>query len=293
MPRRFTPREEERIRDDLRTAGRSIIGARGVRKTSIDELVRAAGISKGSFYRFYSSKESLALELLAEWEREFHESIEKRFLERRPRGIAETAEVLSTVMLDDFPRHINDSGLQGLFAQEEIAHLTRAVGEDEARVMDEQDFRLFTRLRPHFRSAGLVPTTEEAVMIAGLRMIFDTGLGLLEGASIPGDGSDSSGEAGASAHARGASARVHDASARVHDASGPARDASAPARGTLPVDRGTAPRDRGTTLPPDRGAPPSDAPTGLRQQDFQRAFGLLMEGFLARVFFTADTEMNS
>ncbi len=55
------------------------MGLRGVRKTSIDELVREAGISKGSFYRFFPGKEALALEVLARWEREFHQGIQQRF----------------------------------------------------------------------------------------------------------------------------------------------------------------------------------------------------------------------
>lgn len=36
----------------------------GMRQTTVDQLVEAAGISKGAFYKFYSSKEMLFLDLL-------------------------------------------------------------------------------------------------------------------------------------------------------------------------------------------------------------------------------------
>lgn len=172
MPRKFTPREEEQIREALLKAGRTIMGARGCRKTSIDELAHAAGISKGSFYRFFRSKESLALELLAAWERDFHRVIEDRFRESRPRGVGEAAALLVAVILEDFPRRMGESGLQALFTSEEVAHLKRAAGSEEVRGMDEQDIRLITRLKPLLLGAGLAPTEADEVVIAGLRMAF-------------------------------------------------------------------------------------------------------------------------
>lgn len=182
MPRKFTPREEQEITRALREAGRTIMGSRGVRKTSIDDLVRSAGISKGSFYRFYQSKEALALEVLAEWERDFHAGIEERFRLTAPRGSRATAALLSRVILEDFPRRMMESGMQGLFDPEEIAHLTRTAEERERRIMDEQDLRLFARLRPLFLDAGLEPAEDEKVIIAGLRIIFEAGAGVLRSA---------------------------------------------------------------------------------------------------------------
>lgn len=85
MPRKFRTDEEETIRGALLEAAARIMGARGVRKTTIDELVREGGISKGSFYRFFPGKEALALEVLARWERDFHLHIRRFFQESAPR----------------------------------------------------------------------------------------------------------------------------------------------------------------------------------------------------------------
>ncbi|TVR91451.1 MAG: TetR/AcrR family transcriptional regulator [Spirochaetaceae bacterium] len=181
MPRRFTEDEERRIKTALWESARGVMGMRGVRKTSIDELVNAAGIAKGSFYRFYPSKEALALEILAEWERGFHEGIARRFESSSPRGHAETALVLQAVFLEDFPQQVMASGLQGLMEAEEVAHLQQRSDAAHRHLMDEQDLRLFERLGPHFLAAELKPAVAEEVIIAGLRLLFDAGLRTLRG----------------------------------------------------------------------------------------------------------------
>lgn len=70
MPRAFNGREERQIRARLRKDGRKLFAAQGVLKTSIEEIARSAGIAKGSFYKFYGSKELLYFELLEETQNE-------------------------------------------------------------------------------------------------------------------------------------------------------------------------------------------------------------------------------
>ena len=185
MPRRFNEDEEARIRATLHAAGRTIIGSRGVRKTTVEELTRAAGIAKGSFYRFYASKEELALTLLAEWERGFHDAIATRFGTSKPRGAERTADVLLEIFLADFPTQVAASGMQGLFHPDEIAYLQQRADSAYLQIMDEQDLRLFDRLTPLLRSAGLRPAAEPVVIIAALRLLFDAALSLLAAQSVP------------------------------------------------------------------------------------------------------------
>ncbi|HSK99293.1 MAG TPA: TetR/AcrR family transcriptional regulator [Rubrobacteraceae bacterium] len=60
----FTETEKIHIREGIMGAGREFFATRGVKKTSIEDLTRAAGIAKSSFYAFFDSKEALYLELL-------------------------------------------------------------------------------------------------------------------------------------------------------------------------------------------------------------------------------------
>lgn len=56
---KFTESEREQIRQCLLTKGKELFIQYGLHKTSIDDLVQACGIGKGSFYKFFSSKEEL------------------------------------------------------------------------------------------------------------------------------------------------------------------------------------------------------------------------------------------
>ena len=64
MPKSFTVQEKENIRVLLQDACRQSWTQYGYRKTSVDALCRQAGISKGAFYLFFTSKESLFCEVL-------------------------------------------------------------------------------------------------------------------------------------------------------------------------------------------------------------------------------------
>lgn len=63
MPR-FSEQEKEIIKNRLFEEGERLFTAYGIKKVSIDELVQAAGIAKGSFYSFYQSKEQLFMEIV-------------------------------------------------------------------------------------------------------------------------------------------------------------------------------------------------------------------------------------
>ncbi|HEQ71177.1 MAG TPA: TetR/AcrR family transcriptional regulator [Spirochaetia bacterium] len=70
MPKGFSEREKTLIRQKLIEAGKKIFGTYGFKKASIDEAVAAAGISKGSFYQFFSSKAEFFMEVLESVEQE-------------------------------------------------------------------------------------------------------------------------------------------------------------------------------------------------------------------------------
>ena len=60
----FTEEQNETIRRDLVQEARRCGASIGMRKTSVEQLADAVGISKGSFYKFFDSKELLFLAVL-------------------------------------------------------------------------------------------------------------------------------------------------------------------------------------------------------------------------------------
>ena len=47
----------------------------GIRKTNVEDLTSAAGISKGAFYLFFDSKEALFFEILGQFETEYQQQM--------------------------------------------------------------------------------------------------------------------------------------------------------------------------------------------------------------------------
>jgi AcrR family transcriptional regulator len=48
--------------------GYKLFSAYGLKKTNVEEIAKAAGISKGAFYRFYESKEALLMDVIEQAE---------------------------------------------------------------------------------------------------------------------------------------------------------------------------------------------------------------------------------
>lgn len=73
--RPFTEQERQTIGQALRAAGRTLFAAQGWKKTGIDDLCRAAGIARGTFYLFHPSKDAFFLSLLSEAEQAVKEEL--------------------------------------------------------------------------------------------------------------------------------------------------------------------------------------------------------------------------
>ncbi len=75
MPKGFSEREKEIIRQKLLEKGREFLAQYGIRRTNVEDLARAAGISKGAFYIFYPSKEELFFDVLEQYEAQMREQL--------------------------------------------------------------------------------------------------------------------------------------------------------------------------------------------------------------------------
>lgn len=64
MPRAFNEQEAQVILSSLQSVAADLFARQGVSKTSIEDIIRPVRIAKGSFYKFYPSKEALFFELI-------------------------------------------------------------------------------------------------------------------------------------------------------------------------------------------------------------------------------------
>jgi AcrR family transcriptional regulator len=157
VPRGFRVDEKQRIRDALVRAARESLGRGGLRRTPVEQLCRAAGISKGAFYLFFESKEQLMMELVRETETELRAGL-LALADGDP-----PVDRLHAVLSFLFQAVGQHPLLLALSDPEELAWLSRSLppGQLEAAQADDDAFlaALLRRLRDQGRVGDVADTT--------------------------------------------------------------------------------------------------------------------------------------
>ena len=65
-------------REQIVGSAADLIWRRGYSRTSVDDIIRNAGICKGTFYHHFTSKESLGLAVIDNWTAHFASRIQAR-----------------------------------------------------------------------------------------------------------------------------------------------------------------------------------------------------------------------
>lgn len=92
-----TPSLRERHRADteraLRQSAMRLFAAKGFRETSVDEIAAGAGVSRSTFFRYFGSKDALAMQRTHEMGARFAELLRTRPADERPLDALEEALV--------------------------------------------------------------------------------------------------------------------------------------------------------------------------------------------------------
>ena len=162
MPRRFSPDDRARIALRLRDVGRHAFAAYGLRRVSVDELARAAGISKGAFYLFFDSKEALLLDLLQSFEADFQRRLLDEVL-KPDLGPLESLRVLLATAVEvrgtePLLRNLSDI---------DLATLMRGIPPDKVTALRDADVTSARRFVDYWREHG-APISIDAEVLTGL-----------------------------------------------------------------------------------------------------------------------------
>jgi AcrR family transcriptional regulator len=79
MGKAFSVSEKAAVKKRLKEKGVELFSKFGLKKTSIDDITRSAGIGRGTFYLFYRSKEDFFLSIIEETEQTIKKNIMGRF----------------------------------------------------------------------------------------------------------------------------------------------------------------------------------------------------------------------
>ena len=162
----FTERQNESIRSDLIREARRRGVTIGMRKTSVEQLTEAVGISKGSFYKFFASKELLFFAVLEDIHMECFAAARKSLLENARLAAADRAAAAILAAC----RWLSETQAF-VFIENDAEFLLRRLPEDvkTAHYHDDE-----THIRALLEESGLQPRGGMALAAATVRGLILT-----------------------------------------------------------------------------------------------------------------------
>ena len=162
MTRSFTEQEKEEIRKRLLELGLKHFSTYGFKKTNVDEIARAAGISKGAFYRFYESKEILFMDVMEEVEVRGRVEIMKAIHTPGPTPRARFYGILKGAF-----NLFRELPIMHFFSAGDLGTLMRQIPAEKFREHIASDEGFFDQLLATCREAG-IPVTVGAADIVNM-----------------------------------------------------------------------------------------------------------------------------
>lgn len=122
MPKCYSTEEKEYIANRLREEAAKCLDQYGIKRTTVDEIVKRVKIPKGTFYLFYASKEMLLFEVILEQ----HDKIEKQLMDAiSSLNINEVTIDNLTDILFVFYKRAKDMPILKMLNTDEIELITR------------------------------------------------------------------------------------------------------------------------------------------------------------------------
>ncbi len=138
MPKSYSDQEREYIVKRLKEEAAKSLSQYGVRRTTVDELVRRVGIPKGTFYLFYKSKELLLFEVIQDQ----HETINKELSDALSKlaGKGFSADTVTDLIFVFFKK-TEEMPILKLLDTDEVELLVRKLPREvvEAHFQDDTD----------------------------------------------------------------------------------------------------------------------------------------------------------
>ena len=138
MPKRYSEEERAYIRKRLKEEAVSCMGQFGIRRTTVDEIVKRVNIPKGTFYLFYKSKELLLFDVIQEQ----HELINQKLYQEISKLAHEpfSVEKLTDVIFE-FYKMTEEMPMFQIMDSQEIELLVRKLPREvvEAHLQDDTD----------------------------------------------------------------------------------------------------------------------------------------------------------
>ena len=167
MPKAFSEREKETIRVQMLEKGRKLFEKQGIKKTSVEELAQAAGISKGAFYLFYESKEELLMEILEGLETDFQKRIFDFSISPKSNARELLAKLFKDTLLmwDEYPLLKN-------IGRDEYEYLARKLPPEQIRAHVNRDNEFVEEFIKRIKHDGIKVKASPRVVSNLMKSLF-------------------------------------------------------------------------------------------------------------------------
>ena len=162
----FTDYETEQLRKALLKETRHCAVTLGMKKTSVEQLAKAVGIAKGSFYKFYESKEMLFFAVLEGIHAELYEVADRALCESD--GLPPSERAAEAVLA--VCRRLSDTG-DMVFIEHDAKLLLQRLPDDIKNVHYHDDE---THIRLLLEKYDLVPNCGISLAAATVRGLILT-----------------------------------------------------------------------------------------------------------------------
>ena len=142
MPKKYSETEKENIRKDLRKMAERSLFHKGVKGTSVDELVQAVSIPKGTFYLLYESKEALYFDVLTTFTASMQEEMLALLQELDENHIVTSLTTVFSYLTDN----VYKRGIYRLLAEDEMQLISRKSEDDPYRQARSEVLGFFREL---------------------------------------------------------------------------------------------------------------------------------------------------
>ena len=167
MPKAFSEKEKVAIRARMRQRGKKLFEKQGLKKTSVDELAQAVGISKGAFYLFYESKEELLMEILEELEKDFRARIFNFSISPKSNAPLLLAKLFKDALLtwDEYPLLKN-------FGMTDYEYLARKLPPQRVQAHVDRDDEFVNEFIKRIKREGIVIKASPRIISNLMKSLF-------------------------------------------------------------------------------------------------------------------------
>lgn len=154
MPKSYSSQEKEYIVKRLKEEAYQCLNLYGVKKTTVDELVRRVNIPKGTFYLFYDSKEILLFDVV----NDLHDEIQEQLLKEANLIKEKITSQNLTNLLYKIYKKVDDTFFLKMMTNGEMELLMRKLPNEIVEKHFRDDYVMmekFMELFPHVKEKNV------------------------------------------------------------------------------------------------------------------------------------------